>query len=225
MRPVNKGTAPRDYTQYGQARHDLAARIGYYCSYCEMGVKNMIEVEHKLSINQGGDELNWNNFLLSCKYCNTIKLNRNLNITDYFWSDRDNTDLVFDYDEVNVIMPKSTLTSPLISNANRTINLMGLNRIPGGVNEPTEADTRWRSRKECWDLAKKSFLNWQKAPIPPMAEQIANASLNGHYSIWCKVFENEQIVLDKIDNIYHTKGLFKVFEPNGNRRIRPQGLI
>jgi 5-methylcytosine-specific restriction endonuclease McrA len=224
MRPVNKGTAPKVYTNYGDARHDLAERIGYYCSYCEMGVHNMIEVEHKLPIDQGGNRLDWNNFLLSCKYCNTIKKARNTNLTDHFWADRDNTDLVFDYDEVNVIIPKNTLDANLTTKANSTIDLMGLNRIPGGV-KPTEADTRWRSRQEIWDLAKLSFSNWQQAPIPAMANTIATASLIGHYSIWCKVFENEQVVLDEIDTIYRTKGLFKEFEPNGNRVIRPQGLI
>lgn len=48
MRPVDKGAAPRVYTDYGQARHDLAVHIGYYCSYCEMRVFNSIEVEHIL---------------------------------------------------------------------------------------------------------------------------------------------------------------------------------
>lgn len=225
MRPVNKGTAPRVYTKYEQARHDLAARIGYYCSYCEMKVFQSIEVEHILPQNQGGNVVDWDNFLLSCRYCNGNKSDHNTNTTDYFWPDRDNTDLVFYYDEVNVITPKSTLISSLIPNANRTINLMGLDRMPGGVNEPTEADTRWRSRQESWSLAKLSLSNWRKAPIPPMAVQIANASLNGHYSIWCKVFENEQVVLDEIDNIYRTKGLYKAFDVNGNRVVRTSGLI
>ncbi len=46
MRPVDKGIASTKYSNYSDARHDLANVIGYYCSYCEMPVKNMIEVEH-----------------------------------------------------------------------------------------------------------------------------------------------------------------------------------
>lgn len=226
MRPVDKGVSPQAYTDYGQARHDLAQRIGYYCSYCEMKVFNSIEVEHILPQNQGGTILSWSNFLLSCKYCNTIKSDHNNNITDYFWPDRDNTDLVFDYDEITIISPKPLLPPQNIAKANATINLMGLDRNPGGPNYPTSSDTRWRSRKEVWDIAKANFNQWKKAPIQPMAVVIANCSLtSGHYSIWRKVFETEQMVLDEIDITYTTKGLFIQYNPNGTRVVRPSGLI
>ncbi len=226
MRPVDKGKAPRTYTDYGQARHELAERIGYYCSYCEMKVFQSIEVEHILPQNQGGAVLDWDNFLLSCKYCNTLKSDHNSNIIAYFWPDRDNTDLVFDYSEGNVIEPKSTLKDEFKPIAENTINLTGLDRIPSGKNEPTEADTRWRSRKEQWDIAKESFVRWQKAPFPEMAKQIALTSLGGHYSIWMKVFEDQQDVLNEIDEVYKTKySLFKKLDDEGKREIRTNGLI
>ena len=225
MRPVNKGTAPNIYKEYGEARHDLAYRIGYYCSYCEMKVFNSIEVEHILPQNQGGNVVDWDNFLLSCKYCNTIKSDRNASLIGYFWPDRDNTDLVFDYDEVNVVAGKARLSKSLIVYANNTIDLAGLGRRPGSTKSPTKADTRWRSRKENWDKARKSLSNWKLASIPPMAKQIGITALGGHYSIWCEVFKTEQIVLDEIDTAYRTKGLFKEFEIDGSRKIRPQGLI
>lgn len=224
MRPVDKGIPPRIYTDYNQARHDLAGRIGYYCSYCEMKVYNSIEVEHILPQNQRGAVLDWGNFLLSCKYCNTIKSDHNTNITDYFWPDRDNSDLAFAYDEINVISPEPTLSPALQTKATATINLMGLNRYPGGIVEPTEADTRWRSRKEVWDLAKRSIIKWRNAPIPDMAEQIALVSIGGHYSIWMEVFRGEQAVLDAIDAEYRRKGLFKNYT-NGIRDVRVGGLI
>ena len=41
MRPVNRNT--RTYTDYRAARNDLSTSIGWYCSYCEMPVKNMID--------------------------------------------------------------------------------------------------------------------------------------------------------------------------------------
>jgi uncharacterized protein (TIGR02646 family) len=227
MRPVDKGVAPQEYTDYGQARHDLAERIGYYCSYCEMRVLNSIEVEHILPQNQEGEVLSWSNFLLSCKYCNTIKSDHNKNTSDYFWPDRDNTDLVFEYEENAVISPKPDLTTPqLTDKANATIALMGLNRKPGEPIPPTEADTRWRSRKEAWDEARKSLNNWKQAQCQPMAIQIAICSrASGHYSIWRKVFETEKMVLDEIDNTYKTKGLFKQYNPDGTRVVRPSGLI
>lgn len=226
MRPVDKGVAPRVYTDYGQARHDLAERIGYYCSYCEMKVYNSIEVEHILPQNQGGNVLSWSNFLLSCKYCNTIKSDHNANIIDYFWPDRDNTDLVFDYDETDVISAKISLPAQLITKANVTIDLMGLNRYPGSLHQPTEADTRWRSREQVWTIAKKEHVNWNEAPIIQMARSIANCALiSGNYSIWTKIFENEQLVLDEIDREYSSKHLFKQYNLHGIRVVRSTGLI
>lgn len=226
MRPVDKGTAPNVYTYYGDARHDLAERIGYYCSYCEMKVFNSIEVEHILPQNQGGAVVDWDNFLLSCKYCNTIKSDHNANLTDYVWPDRDNTDLVFEYSEVDVITPIAALTPVLNNKATTTITLMGLNRLPGSANVPRDADTRWRSRKEVWDKAKENYNNWVQAPIIQMARVIANcALLSGHYSIWSEVFKNDNMVLTEIDRVYTTKALYKNFQPNGSRTIRVNGQI
>jgi len=225
MRPVDKGITPKVYTNYGDARHDLAKVIGYYCSYCEMNVSNSIEVEHILPQNQGGAKLDWNNFLLSCKYCNTIKSDNNDNSTDYLWPDIDNTDLAFKYSEDNVIKPKDNISSSLKTLVKNTINLIGLDRTPGGNHKPTEADTRWRSRKEAWDKAKRSYKKWLEAPIKPMAESIAISSRNGHYSIWCEVFKDQPIVLQEIDKEYREMGLFKKFKIDGTRLIRSGGRI
>jgi hypothetical protein len=226
MRPVNKGAAQKVYNNYSDARHDLANIIGYFCSYCEMKVFQSIEVEHILPQNQGGAIVDWDNFLLSCKYCNTIKKDHNKNLIDYLWPDRDNTDLAFDYTELNVIRPKNTLTSPLNSKAIKTINLTGINRFPGSSLSPTIADTRWKSRKEVWDKAKENYNHWIEAPIIQMARVIANCALiSGHYSIWREVFINENIVLIEIDREYNTKGLYKDLDANGERIIRPSGQI
>ena len=223
MRPINKGNAPRVYSDYKQARHDLAKEIGYYCSYCEMATKNMIEVEHIHPIKNGGNPLDWNNFVLSCKYCNTVKSNANLDRKGYIWPDRDNTDLVFEYDEINIISPNPNLQRNIQNASKKTIDLLGLNRAPGLPNEPTEADTRWISRIEAWDIAKRSIENWKFAPSNAMAEQIAIAAKTGHFSIWCTVFKNEPQVLNEIRKEY--KGTFFEFNANGNRVIRNGGII
>lgn len=226
MRPVDKGTAPRVYTNYGAARHDLADRIGYYCSYCEMGVNNMIEVEHVHPIANGGNPLDWNNFLLSCKYCNTVKKANNPSRVNYLWPDVDNSDLAFNYSEIDVIQPKPTLNAPLNAYAEATIKMMGLDRKPGGMFEPTLADTRWVIRQQAWDKAKKSYNNWIKLPDPVFAEQIGITSLDGNYSIWCEVFKDVPMVLTEIDNAYLQHGLFKQYNPGTVvRTIRTNGQI
>ena len=48
MRPVDKGAAPqKEYKQYKDAEPDLEERIGAYCSFCEMSINHVPEVEHK----------------------------------------------------------------------------------------------------------------------------------------------------------------------------------
>lgn len=226
MRPVDKGNPLRQYTDYGDARHDLASILGYYCSYCEMKVYNSIEVEHVLPRNQGGVVVDWDNFLLSCKYCNTIKSDHNETLEDYFWPDKDNTDLAFSYSQNNEVSPAESLNNGLKEICRNTIALTGIDRIPGGNNEPTMADTRWRSREESWKVAMFSYNKWQEAPIEQLADVIAKTALSqGNYSIWVEVFDDVEIVVNKIDEVYKRKGLYKVFDGSGKRVVRTNGKI
>ncbi len=221
MRPINRIAAPNVYKHWGDARNDLAAAFGWYCSYCEMSVTNMLEVEHVVPRSHGGDPLNWNNLLLSCKYCNTIKLNNNRSRDGYVWPDRDNSDLAFKYSEHNVIEP----TISIIENeAEESIRLMGLNRRPGGLNRPTEADSRWLLRIEAWRIAKLSLANWRKVPIPEMAEQIALTALGtGFYSIWVTVFAGIPEVLTEIKMKF--PNTYNDLDLAGIRIVRAGGII
>lgn len=224
MRPIDKGLSPKVYTDYKKARHDLANVIGYFCSYCEMPVKNMIEVEHVHPQKNGGDITDWGNFLLSCKYCNTVKSNNNKSRLGYLWPDIDNTDLAFVYSEQNIIEVKLSLTHTQASCASNTISLMGLDRFPGGVNAPTEADTRWISRLEAWDMAKDSLLDWKAQPNSSMAKCIARTALGfGHYSIWLTVFDVVPEVCKEIVKAF--KGTYTAIDENGNRIVRNNAVI
>lgn len=111
MRPVKKGISTKIYSHYSKARDDLFNKIGMYCSYCEMRLANMAEIEHVVPVANGGDGLNWDNFLLSCKYCNTTKSNDNTSRLGYYWPDKDNTFLAFEYDEINIISAASCLST------------------------------------------------------------------------------------------------------------------
>lgn len=223
MRPVDKGTAPKVYSKYGDARHDLADVIGYFCSYCEMATWNMIEVEHVHPINRGGNSLAWGNFLLSCRYCNGVKSDNNASRQGYIWPDTDNTDLAFEYDEINIITPLTSLSSPINQAAQQTIDLMGLNRAPHLPNQPTEADTRWISKIEAWDKAKRSLINWNKNPSTEMAEMIALASKGGHFSIWCTVFKNCPEVINAI--VSEHSNTYTATNNQGVRIVRANGII
>ena len=213
MRAVDKGINTTVYSKYENALEDLTTRLGHYCSYCEMGVNNMIEVEHVHPVHNGGDELSWNNFLLACKYCNTVKSNNNADRTGYLWPDIDNTDLLFNYTlNSDVLEVKATLSNSHKTQALALINLVGLNRYPKSVNRPTKKDKRWRLRDEALITAKNSYNNWsiiRHDVLSPyrelMAKQIAETSLVGFYSVWCKVFEDEDTVLDKIDVVWKNR--------------------
>jgi len=208
MRPVNKGAAPRTYTCYQDARDDLFKVIGWYCSFCEMPIKNMPEVEHMLPTHNGGAVLDWNNFLISCKYCNTVKRNNNTSLNGYYWPDRDNTLRAFKYHPNLPIEPSADLADAEKQIAQSTILLCGINREPGSNFPPTQKDTRWKSRREAWQKAMRALDGWLKVRSfqnnPPvligtLAMQIADtASGEGHFSIWMEVFREEPYVRQKI---------------------------
>ena len=85
--------------KYQDALPYLEKKIGLYCSYCEMPINHVPEVEHMISRKHGGDWTAWSNLLLGCKYCNTRKSAKTTpqNVEDYLWPDTDNTALVFSY--------------------------------------------------------------------------------------------------------------------------------
>lgn len=213
MRAVDKGINTTVYSKYENALEDLTTRLGHYCSYCEMGVNNMIEVEHVHPVHNGGNELSWDNFLLACKYCNTVKSNNNANRLGYLWPDIDNTDLLFNYTlNSDVLEIKTTLSNPHKAQALALLNLVGLNRYPKSANRPTKKDKRWRLRDEAIITAKNSYNNWsviRNDTLSPyrilIARQIAETSLIGFYSVWFKIFEDESTVLAEIDLVWKNR--------------------
>ena len=107
--------------------------------------------------------------------------------------------------------------------AQATIDLMGLDRAPHLSNTPTVADTRWRSRIEAWDKAKRSLSNWNKNPSTEMAQAIAMTAKNGHYSIWCTVFNEHPQVIQAIITEYN--GTYTETNTHGMRVVRSNGII
>lgn len=111
MRPVDKGDVPTDekdepkkFSKYGEARPDLIRRLGSFCSYCEMELKDGTEVEHVQPKSRKRDlEKEWSNFLLACKRCNTRKGSKPVNLADHVWPDQDNTLLAFVYTADNCV--------------------------------------------------------------------------------------------------------------------------
>ena len=223
MRSVQKGDAPNPYSDYKAARNDLAIAIGWFCSYCEMPVKNMIEVEHVHPVANGGNELDWENFLLACRYCNGIKSNNNTSRVGYFWPDVDNTTLAFQYSELNIIEPALGLSAGETAIARSTINLTGLNRTPHSGNEPTDADSRWIARLSAIGVINESYNDWLTNPTAAFARQIARtATGHGFYSYWMLKFAGVILVMDAI-NAAFAGTYIPQDDVTGTKVIRPNG--
>lgn len=221
MRAVYKGTTTQVFTNWNQARDPMVARIGWYCSYCEMSVSQMIAIEHIVPRDNGGAPLDWENFLLSCVYCNSVKKARNVSRAGYFWPDIDNTDLAFLYDKTEAVV---TVPGPTQVAAESTIDLTGLDRMPGAANTPTNRDSRWIHRLRVWLRAERCLEIWQNHPQQHTAELISMiAAEMGFYSVWTTVFAAEAAAIPIIKSAFI--GTYEVYEANGARRIRANGLV
>jgi hypothetical protein len=198
MRPVRRGTGPeiggqdKNYPSYRNARDDLIARLGDYCSYCELPCKQGPAVEHVQP--KGGKhgrpdlELVWSNFLLCCRYCNGVKTDKNIVLNDHFWPDQDNTFRALRYDVDRAPRPADGLSPAEQTQAVRTLQLTGLDREPGHPHLTTK-DLRWRKRREAWGIALISLGNLRSSPSEEMRRQIVITALNtGFWSVWMTVF-------------------------------------
>lgn len=199
MRPVERGDwpvgddgLPIQFKDYGDAKAMLIERIGMYCSYCEMPIRNSPAVEHVQPKSKVPElERNWCNFLLACAYCNSIKGDEPIKFGNYFWPDHDNTLRAFSYLEI-IVSPASTLDPHHKARALRTIELTGLNRWPYGPCEPSHDDNRWSLRREAWQKAQRARGHLRSQNTPEMRMQIVDtATSTGFWSIWMKVFDDD----------------------------------
>lgn len=212
MRPIDKGESPYEMiNKYQDALPYLEEKIGLYCSYCEMPIKHVPEIEHIVSKTKGGDLTAWDNLNLGCKYCNSRKkaIITPHNKNDYMWPDEDNTAIAYSYTNGFPMVNKDVLneldtTGACCQKAKNTYNLVKLGNIP----KEGEKDKRFPERNTAYHKALKSLENWQHVKDAPecyqndMKEQIMmTATADGFFSVWMTVFSAEpQILLALIEN-------------------------
>lgn len=200
MRPVNKGYSPNLYEKYGDAKDDLINRIGQFCSYCERSVpKSNLAIEHVIPKKPYPDyELEWENFLLACTNCNSIKGDRGItpdNLSDYLLPHIDNTFKYLEYDNNGVVKPKNGIPETFSQKASNIIELVGLNRVPGHSNFSNK-DDRWYKRKEVWESAndfKKVFSNPNSNKdeiIKLIKSYVSHSTCPGVWSIFMSIFSD-----------------------------------
>lgn len=192
MRPVSKGVAPMLYTRYGNAQPHLVEAIDRFCSYCERHIPVGIHVEHKRPKQSHPSlELEWSNFLLACTNCNSSKGNFKVRLRRYLWPDEDNTLLAFTYYAGGVVRANKALPKKLRSKANRTLEMYGLQKRPGGYVEPSDRDYRWKDRREEWDKAVLFRQELQDHDTPGQRALIVAAATKGMFSVWWTVFSGD----------------------------------
>ena len=190
MRPVERGPrpldeegAPKGFHPYQKAKADLLTRLGEYCNYCER--TGDLHVEHVVPRNRRPDlEEDWDNFLLGCGNCNSIKSDRNLSREGYVWPDRDDTSRSFEYLRDGIVKVKEDISERDRVRAEKLFELVGLGRRP--TNDPCARDQRWRKRREAWGKAEFARSRFEQGADSDMVVQLAKAT--GFWSVWMTVF-------------------------------------
>ncbi|MFT4927617.1 MAG: hypothetical protein ACI8WB_003730 [Phenylobacterium sp.] len=204
MRPVERGDIPNDsqgqpkeYSCYANARRDLIERLGQFCSYCEMRLDTSLAVEHiQPKIHCSDLALRWDNFLLACTNCNSIKKDKTPALDGCLWPDVDNTFLAFEYVSQGIVKPAANLSLQLRAKAIAAIELTGLDRKP---NLQTASDRRWQNRRETWGIANDSKQDLAEYDNDAMRRQIARtAEARGYWSIWMTVFADDSDMLNRL---------------------------
>ena len=177
------------YSDYGEAKKPLIGNLGNYCSYCEL-CKDYgdLHVEHLSPKTHGGTN-DWDNFLLSCNVCNSVKGHPdNISLSDFHWPHINNTFISFVYDCSGRVFVNPQLTGTSKAHAERLYEWLKLGRNPQGPSFPTTADYRWRKRYETWNKASeyKDLLAKGKTTVD---EIIKDAKIYGCWSIWFTVFD------------------------------------
>ena len=198
-----------EYNPWGRAKSELINEIGSYCSYCEKKVnRSSLHIEHVLDkMNYDNLKYKWDNFLLACCNCNSIKAGKNVALTNPFLPHQNNLVHFIEVDRGGCIKIKNGVVG---SNLNRTIefiDLVGLDREPGHP-KYKHSDDRWENRMETKDLAERQFCKYTSTPKKTDLETIITlAKEKGFFSVWYYQFSGYSEVLDALINGILVKGV------------------
>lgn len=232
MRPIEKGTSPYvKINHYQEAEPYLNDRIGRYCSFCEMPIFHVPEVEHREGKKSGGDMTKWENLLYGCKYCNTRKSQKikKGDAEKWIWPDKDNTFSAYTYSggapKVNEPYLK-TISLEALKKAQALYDGVGLGFSPEKI---TDKDKRWMKRLETLGVAEDSKQTWIKMKMSEfkadeLRQIITLAKQMGFFSIWMLVFEDDSEVKNALINAFPGTAR-ECFDTDGCAKRRVGGLI
>jgi hypothetical protein len=229
MRPIERGAAPQDFTNYRDAYPHLVGRLGDYCSYCERQIETNLAVEHV----QPKDPIpalrnEWGNFLLGCVNCNSSKGDTVVALAEYLWPDSENTLSAIEYRRGGLVIPGDVLDPQLRGKAEATLMLVGLDRDPGNPNaarRPTNADNRWLRRFESWEKAEWCLKLLGTNDTDEVRELIVEvAKGRGMFSIFWTVFAGDIDLRRRLREAFAGTS-FACFDANENVQPRPGGQL
>ena len=192
-----------------------------------MPIKNAPEVEHVQPKTPNPDLLlEWSNFLLGYKSCNSIKRTKPVNINEVAFPDMDNTFRGLSYE-----IDKVVVAQDLVPHENRLIlaivDLVKLRRHPDGEradDRPSPRDRRYKFRGEAWAKATRMLQHYLDRPGDSVFRNTITHELapeTGYFSVWMTVFREHPIVLSGFIDAF--RGTARdCFDENGTAVRRPE---
>ena len=188
MRPIVKGAAPRNYSAYGDAQDDLKQRIGEYCNYCEMNLDHAAQVEHVQPKSlEPALELDWDNFLLACTYCNSTKSNKPIDLNTDIFPDLDNPLMAIRTDGVHLTVRDDVPQENQEMGA-AFLALVGRDRDPH-----KDSIKRWRPRFTTLKVIERVTQTFREKVVTEDLQDLAIevALAKGHFSMWLAAFDHD----------------------------------
>jgi uncharacterized protein (TIGR02646 family) len=226
MRPVERGSAPRDYARYEDAKPDLVARLGLFCCYCERPIKTLLAVEHVIpKILHPELERDWTNFLLACVNCNSTKGDRPVDRHDLILPDQDNPLRAFDYFRSGAVKPSTILNRDVEAKAINILRMTGLDKFPDEFDgeEFVAALDRWQQRSATWTLASTQKREIADHDSEVLRRSTARMSLEaGFFSVWMTVFSDDIDMRRRFIEIFPGTSLL-CFDPDTTELLSRSG--
>jgi hypothetical protein len=174
-----------------------------------------------------GRELEWDNFLLGCTNCNSVKGQKDVNDDELLWPDRDNTLLPIKYVKGGFVSVVDSISPLLQAKTLKLIELVGLHRHDAeGWPDPADRDKRWQHRDETWEAAELCLRNYEASECSSPAKSFVIVAAKGYgfFSIWMSVFrDHRDICLSLIREFSGTA--IDCFDGAGWPINRPGGVV
>ncbi len=234
MRPVERGAWPQtrdgsnvEFSHYRDARNELATRLGFYCSYCEMPKQEAIDVEHMAPKARAPHlERDWHNFLLACTACNSRKSDNPdpSRLDSYLWPDRDNTFAAIVWHDGFSATVSDKVSGAVAAKAAMTIQLTRLN-----ATEPLRPKLKDLRRYHRMQAHSKALLNKVLLENEPHSSGLRTsiamtAVATGYFSVWMHVFADDPDMRRRFIDAFPGTAR-DCFDTSGNPVNRPGGRI